>query len=209
MEQIAKQFTLIDLLGFFTPGAIMTLATNVYIGDLTEPFDKFFGENALMLAVYFLTLSYLFGTVLHQVGSLFDWIIWRSGKKRVQKVHEEYSQRQMVRDRYTACFGVEFPEDSVKAGQEIFRYVQHRERPPRIIIFNAFYTMSRTLVVALTGVILMMLFSKDKTDGLSAWLLPIAAMIPIFWSRWVRFERKCVEEAYMLFIAGKPQKPRD
>lgn len=45
MEQVAKQFSLIDFLGIALPGAMLVLTVNYYMWDLTIPCIKFFGTN--------------------------------------------------------------------------------------------------------------------------------------------------------------------
>ena len=192
MEPIVKQFTLIDFLGIFAPGAVMTLAVHFYVWDLTLPFQKFFGENAVMLAVYFIVLSYLCGSLLHQLGATVEnWLSRQFGERNL---HQEYLVRSEVQAAYEKHFHRIFPADitgQVKAGKDIYHYVQKRERPQRILIFSAFYTMGRSMAVTLLGVMLITGIANWK-ELQKVWLLLLcyAIAILLFILRWKRFEKK-------------------
>jgi len=205
MEQVLKRFTLIDFAGIFAPGAVMTLAMNFYGPDLTAPFDRFFGENAVMLALYFLTVSYLMGSALHQLGA------WLERWLRVDLEHEKYHAKPEIREAYRRCFHMEIPTDPVEAGTRILHYLQRDSRPERLILFNSFYTMSRTMVVTLVCLIPAALYyhrgfvlSWQTAIGLLAYI----AVISLFRGRWIRFEKKFVEEAYLLFSFQKLEQDR-
>lgn len=208
MDQILKRFTLIDFTGIFAPGAVMTLALNFCGLDLTAPFDSFFGENAVMLALYFLTLSYLMGSALHQLGACLE--LWL----KVDLEHETYHGKPEIAAAYDRCFHTVIPENTEEAWARILHYLQRDNRPERVILFNSFYTMSRTMVVTLICLIPLMIYHNH---GLSiswqaaVWLLAYIPMIALFRGRWVRFEKKFVEEVYLLFSFQKlePDGPVD
>lgn len=200
MEQLLKQFTLIDFTGIFAPGAVMTLALNFCVLDLTAPFKDFFGENAVMLALYFLTVSYLLGNALHQSGACLEFI-WK-----VDFDHVSYCKSPEIQAAYQRCFYTPMPADIKTAGNRIFHYLQRNSRPERIIIFNSFYTMSRTMVVTLACLIPITIYYRR--EALVSWPLAlqllayVLAMI-LFRCRWSRFEKKCLEEAYLQFSFQK------
>ena len=56
MDEFVKQFTLVDFLGFFAPGAILVLAINEYWFDITGPISKLFGGSIVILTAYFILL---------------------------------------------------------------------------------------------------------------------------------------------------------
>lgn len=208
MEQLLKRFTLIDLAGIFTPGAVMTLALNFYGPDLTAPFDRFFGENPVMLALYFLAVSYLMGSALHQLGASLSRV-WR-----VDLEHGKYCARPEVRSAYRRCFHTEIPENPKDAGERIFHYLQRDSRPERILLFTSFYTMSRTMVVTLICLILLTAYHECSAGTFSLRtvirLSVYALAIPLFRGRWSRFEKKRAEEAYALFgFQGLESEARD
>lgn len=65
-----RRYTVIDFLGYLIPGAIVTLVWNQrFNGMLKAPFTDFFGEQAVLLGLYFLVLSYLVGTVIHELST--------------------------------------------------------------------------------------------------------------------------------------------
>ena len=68
MEHFIKRFTIIDFLSMFIPGGILILALNYYVGDVAAPEKLLFGDNDLILAVYFVMISYITGMVLQEVS---------------------------------------------------------------------------------------------------------------------------------------------
>lgn len=196
MEEVLKRFTLIDFTGIFVPGAVMTLALNFYGLDLTAPFDSFFDENAVMLALYFLALSYLVGSALHQLGAFLERFC---GAKLG---HEDYHGRPEIQAAYRRCFCADIPASPQETWMRILRYLQRDGRPERVILFNSFYTMSRTTAVTLICILPMALYHHCGT--LCSWqaiaqLLAYIGVIGLFVCRWRRFEKKFVEEVYVLF----------
>ena len=204
MEQVAKQFTIIDFLGMLIPGALVVLAVNTCLLDLTFPAKDFFGDNVWVLSAYFIMLSYFFGHGLNQLGMLLEDKIWK-----VPNMHAKYCVREEIQDTYKKIFHVAtFPEneaEQLKAGQDIFHYVQKEKRPQRILIFSAFYAMSRTLVVSLIIILIISLPCVWAQLYEAGWkmLIVYVIFIAVFRLRWVYYEEKCVNEAYMIFLTEK------
>ena len=195
MEQFVKQFSLIDFLGITLPGAILVLAANYYIWDITAPCLRFFGANAAVLSAYFVVLSYLCGCALHQLGIWLEYIF-----PNEKNVFESLPQKKAVQESYERQFNATFPSDAaaqIQAGRQIFRYVQRKERPQRIVIFSAFYTMSRTLLVTFPLLFVITFFCGVRRSVL---LLYAAAWI-ICLTRWAAFDQCCIREAYTIFAA--------
>lgn len=73
-EKVLKDFTMVDLWGILTPGAIFTLLTDeiMHYGDLCSLFLQRDIEDVseLVLIVYLIIVSYIVGSILHEVA---DW----------------------------------------------------------------------------------------------------------------------------------------
>lgn len=210
MEHVVKSFTLIDFLGIFSPGAIFVLAFQFYTGALTLPFISFFGENDLMLAAYFVFLSYLAGTFLHQLGAGLEKICCK------KNMHIRHWENEKVAEAYCARINPKRPAtpmEQANAGKEIFHYIQRNHRPQRVMIFSAFYTMSRTLTVTFLLIIMMVYFFLENWLDAAILIGGCGLFTVLSVCRWRKFEQKCVDEAYLLFIteerAGKGEKPND
>lgn len=202
MKHVTKQFSLIDFLGIALPGAILALTVNYYVWDLAAPCNDFFGKNAAVLSVYFVALSYLCGSALHQMGIYLE--------KRLlpneENVFATHCQQQAIEAAYRRQFLTSFPGDNnngaqIQAGREIFHHVQSKGRPQRILIFSAFYAMSRTLLVTIPIVFAVIAASCTLTLE----LLPLCAVCIVAWIicflRWKDFDRCCITEAYTIFAA--------
>ncbi len=207
MEHFVKSFTIIDFLGIFCPGAVLVLAIQFWQNSLTEPFTRFFGENDLMLAVYFVFLSYLCGTVLHDLGSLLESALTKIPHISKKNMHSSHWNNERLCKRYQEVIGLNPPDMTdrkavLKAGKNVFHYIQKKERPQRILIFSAFFTMSRTFFVVL---ILIMVLYFLQIQSAAEINVPIVFLFLILLAlclhRWIAFEKKCVEEAYLLFLS--------
>ncbi len=200
MEHLANQFTLIDFFGIFAPGAVFVLACNYYILDMSAPCTKFFGGDIIMLAVYFIALAYLCGNLLHQVGAALE--------KRIANEVNVYRYLQrwqgLIDMAYKERFNTDFPTDELgqlEAGRDIFHYVQRNVRPQRIVLFNAFYSMGRTALVLLPVLAIITFFFESDKERLWYLLLAYTGAATVFYYQWRDFDRKCIQEAYMLLIS--------
>lgn len=196
MEQVIKQFSLIDFLGIALPGAALILTVNYYIWDLTTPCIKFFGLNTIVLAVYFVALSYLCGGILHQLGMGIERLL-----PDEKNVFDSHYQREAIKKVYEQRFDTPFPDDAIsqiKAGREIFHHVQRKNRSQRIVTFSAFYAMSRTLLATIPLLFVVVAISNSIT-------LPIFLIYAVAWIicllRWRYFDQCCISEAYTIFVA--------
>lgn len=200
MEHVAKQFTLIDFLGIFVSGAVFVLACNYYITDLTAPCIAFFGNGTVMLAAYFVALSYLCGNILHQMGAALE--------SRIAVEYNVYASmghwQTLIRKAYQEEFDEAFPdsqEGQIQAGKSVFHYVQRLVRPQRIVLFNAFYTMARTALVLMPVLILITFFCESNPTWKWRLIPAYGGAMAVFYYQWKVFDRKCIQEAYMLLIS--------
>lgn len=200
MEHVVKQFTLIDFLGIFASGAVFVLACNYYIMDLTVPCVAFFGNNAVILAAYFIALAYLCGNILHQAGAALE--------SRMASESNVYAtigrQQDRIKKAYKKKFEEEFPVDDagqIEAGKIVFHYVQRGVRPQRIILFNAFYTMARTALVLMPVLIIITFFCEASLLRCWGLILTYTGAMAVFYYQWKVFDRKCIQEAYMLLVS--------
>lgn len=106
---------------------------------------------------------------------------------------------------------IRLPDDSREAWRRILSYSQRDGRPERVILFNSFYTMSRTAAVTLTCIFPMVLVHLPDGLRLCRALLGsliYAGVILLFLCRWRRFEKRFVEEVYVLFSLQKLEPDR-
>lgn len=212
MERLIKPATLIDVLGILLPGAILVLAVNFYgLLDVAAPWKALFGSGDIPMLIYFAGASYLCGSVIHQLGAYLEKAL-AAGPMHKKNLHEKFWENEEVRSAYQKCFSKEPPtasadmtaeklrEEQIKAGKKIFHLIQQGERPQRIVLFSAFYAMSRAMVLTLICVAVMICCKEClelRTIGLE---LLCATGIVVFSLRWKQYEAMCVEEAYLLFV---------
>ena len=211
MEHVVKGFTVIDFLGYMGPGAVFLLALQFFTGWVTVPCQAFFGADGdAALAVYFIAASYFCGNYLHDIGAAMEPLFIR------KNMHKSHWCKQTVRSAYQKLFcsagqpgeaeidGIcSSPKEQVKAGKTIFHYVQRSCRPQRLLLFHAFFVMGRTMFLTLILVILMsvvdLLIHRANTFR-NVWIaLACGVCALLSYIRWMRFEQKSVDEAYLLF----------
>lgn len=214
MERLIRQTTLIDTLGILLPGSVLLLAVNYYgILNIALPWKALFEGGDIPMLIYFAGASYICGSVIHEVGAFVEKLAQRLLCK--VNLHAEYWKEKAVQDAYRACFKKEPPvegeagkdirSEQIKAGKEIFSYVQQGERDQRIVLFHAFYAMGRAL--ALTLICVTILVVRSASDWKNA-ICPIVAClvgIVVFSCRWWHYESKCLDEAYRLFTQCNKQ----
>lgn len=195
MEHISKSFTVVDFLGFLLPGAAAVLAYQYYYGGLTTPFESFFGPGSPLLSVYFVALSYLIGTLLHEASGILGRRLWN------ESLHEKHWKDAAVANVYRKVFQKEPPGENSKkaeAGREISQYVQMTSQSEKIRLFSAFSAMSRTLLLTLV-LILLLTFLQDWRTGLHL-LLPSLIAGLILLSNWKHYLEQRVEYIYTAFL---------
>lgn len=213
MDQLMKQVTIIDTLGIFFPGAILIVSINFYgIWNVVAPWKTLFGEGDIPMLVYFVGLSYLCGSVIHEVGVVAEQLLMKVPKLG-RNLHAPYWEDPKVCCAYRAVFKKDPPEQApglskkelqdrqLEAGREIFRAVRQRTQPQQMIIFDAIYTMSRALVLTLLCVAIMATAAQwHRWDSILPTVAVCMACMAIFFRRWVWYEARCIDEAYRIFL---------
>ena len=204
MEEAIKRFNLIDFLSIFAPGALVGLCANYYWIDILLPVRKLFGENTVMLGLCFFGLSFLLGSALHTLGSFLESLILVLFPALARAFHREYLNTESVQKAYKEIFNENIAD--LPSGKEfeicrnIYRYLQRKERPERIVLFTAYSSMSRTLVVALSTVLTLLLFFDSHNMSM---LILCGICIILFSIRWRHYEKLRIVETYTLFKAVK------
>lgn len=221
MSDVLKRFTLIDFLGIFTPGAMMLLCLQMRFGWVTEPCVRFFGESEIALFAYFIWGSYLLGTFLHHAGWVMEWVAWKCGIHYSPNMQDCFwippqgnhadrnsrTEAERVISAYQSKIDAVLPAtgaERIEAGRKILHYIQRNRRPERIVLFSAFYSMHRTLSFSLMAIMgLVVTYGGWGFAVKIQTLAVIAVLLAISVHRWWDFDWRCVEEAYMMFVADE------
>ena len=206
MEHFIKQFTIIDFLSMAVPGSCLILAWNYYVGGVTAPVIQFFGENTVILVVYFIMLSYLSGMLLQELSKHLEknWV------KDLDTLHAEWQSAPKIKEYYQNHFGRSIEEARVnggsqRVGREIFLCVSDPGLAgSKLNLFQAFYGMGRNSTVAaflifvIAGISVCHQSAISASDLLTPVLCPVLAGIMYVRSR--RFYRITQERAYRDFL---------
>ena len=201
------------------PGAILVLMINYYVLDIAGLLMAFFPNDTLMYGVCFLGTSYLFGSILHQLGAIIEANFLSESIFSVEdNVNKEAWRDPQLRTAYESVYktapnaaaadaddadaAAKALADMRAAGRQVFHYVQKEKRPERIIIFSAFYAMSRTLIVttALSMVIMICAYGNDRRI-VHITIIGLL-LIGVFILQWREYDKRCLNEAYEIMKTG-------
>lgn len=212
---IMKRFTVIDFLGMLVPGGLVLLAWNYYFGGVVDPVRRFFGEQPLAIAAYFVLAGYLLGMVLQEISApLKD--MW---EKPLSKIDREKQHESQVWACYQMCFGrtTEHPpeqEKEIKAvGDAIYHHVSVNEVPgSKRTLYHAFSTMGRSTCVAallIAGMaVLAWVWNRPESDNpfiMGAVCLFIAVIMYRRGRRFYLEVQKCAYREFVQMEKGKAE----
>ena len=166
LGHFVRRFTIIDFLGYLIPGAIITLALNQRFGHvIQEPLIAFFGHQIVLLSIYFLVLSYLFGTIIHEIsqllGFLADFILSKKLISREREGHTLYYYHKVFQQpEFYGPFRLKSNmferRQAGKRLRKIQRFLQPELEKTKFPLLRAFSTMGRT--GAVTAILLILLY---------------------------------------------------
>ena len=212
MEHFLKNFTVIDFLGIFTPGALVTLAYNSYFGGATAPFTKFFADQSVTLVFYFVFLAYLVGILLQEISKPLDKIPFVDAS-----FHKAWQANPKVREMYKKTFGLSNRSNSGGGTQQrtvdskenevwenIYRQTQPGIKENKIPLFHAFASMARSCSVAALIVMAMNWWacSKKLETADTGWVTTTFCLCAaaLMLHRCRRFNKIIIEYSYNAFI---------
>ncbi len=209
MEHFLKSFSVIDFLGIFTPGALVTLAYNAYFGGVAAPFTKFFDDQSLTLVIYFVFLAYLVGVLLQELSKPLEKIfapderrhaVWQRNP-RVQEMYKKIFQRSIAAPAQEAAAGGD-PENIV--WRNIYEYVQPDLQQVKIPLFHGFASMARSCCAAALLIMAMNFIAcgKGLVTAETCWITNFICMAAA-WIMFRRCRRFCglvIEYSYISFV---------
>lgn len=227
MDHFLKSFSVIDFLGIFAPGALVTLAYNYYLGGVTKPFTSFFANQSITLVIYFVFLSYLAGILLQELSKPLEKIIcyerkchrdWQENPGIMELYNKIFKQPAMTRRQSghssfqrqsSGCItDKKIKKEEKKREKEvwlkIYRYVQPEIKEIKIPLFHAFASMARSCSVA---ALLVMGINREAcrrnletaTDNRATSLICAGIAVLMLW-RCRRFHKLVIHYSYTSFL---------
>lgn len=206
MEHFVKKFTIIDFLSMFIPGGILILAWNYYVGGVLEPFYQFFGKQDIILAGYFIAISYLTGMVLQEISKPLE----NNWGYILDELNEKWQNDSKIKNNYmnhlaTSLEDVQQTDGKSVVGRKIYLYVADNPiAGSKLELFHAFYIMARISFVVFIGIcILSILCGSGSTSACTNKLIvPVVSAIAAYlmYHRSKRFYKLTYERAYRDFL---------
>ena len=204
MDEAIKYFTMVDYLGILIPGLTLLYAAQP-VRDVVTP--ELLTDHIVLAASGIIIAGYILGSALSQAASMLEDALWHVPFWQSAVVPADYFEDNVIQEAYCFVFAVDSVPDTREkqcaATGDIFRYIQREKRPDRIVIFTAFYTMSRALFITFCLILLLM---RAGQAALTLWAEPVCAVLAVlFLLRWIQFERKCITESRLLFRSYAPR----
>lgn len=196
MDAAISLFSLIDIIGILLPGGLLAVCVCYFWFDMMLPVNELFADNSFMLTTCFFGLSFIFGSALHTLGSLLESLLG--------KVFKGGETTAIERAAYQNLLGKNSPKNKREYMKDVFAYVQRDTRPPLIVMFTAYSTMSRNLTVALSMAAFIVWRSGIRNQTLYLVLIGIL----IFIVRWSHFDNLRIRAASAIFVADAAKKEK-
>lgn len=201
MEHMYHQFTVIDFLSMFVPGAAVVLVANWVGVPLVELWTSFIPEGTLGLTLYLIVLSYLVGHVLSQLTKPLEKL---SGFQDLQReIQSEYMD--MVLKKAERLRLTEYIPKDQRGKTLLWRRVQYcvlqNTDCQRLRLMQGFYGLCRSSVAALGVVWLCLCIHVGKAPKMWCTYTVVGVMgIVVLMVRGKKFRRKYLETMYENFL---------
>lgn len=147
MDKFFEDFTIIDFMAMFIPGAFYILLTEKKPFLFSEICINFFGEeNDIALAIYFIILSYMIGTLFIECSKYLENIFCKD------LVGDKYATSDKYLNSQAKSWFINLPNRPLFSDIKVavFGKGSYKKR----MIFSAFYEMCRTMLIAIPACII-------------------------------------------------------
>lgn len=203
MNKFLEQFTIIDFLGMFIPGAACLMFWINMIDDIRPYFEKVFGDNTIIFLFGFVFLSYFIGTIFHEMGSFL-----LKNKVNTSYLPSNPWLKKAVIDKIKAAdstmFADELEWDNENAWKHVYQFVLIKCTMEGLLaktkLFQGFFVLCRTTCIAIIVVCLIFIYRCVLEDGIT-WFLLVPVNICyvlecIFYRRYERFAKAFANNIY-------------
>lgn len=210
MNHFYQQFTIIDFLEMFLPGAVTMLILNWCGIPLTGFWYAFFPEGMIGISFYFVVMSYIVGHLLCQITKIIENIpafqnSWKSVERRYMAAVEKKALAagllEYLPDIETT---LQYQEQVLR---RVYYFVLANTDCRRLRLMNGFYGLCRTSIGA-TAISAISIAVKvhDKPIFCIASVLAGVGIIILLWHRAKKFGKIATETTYESFLIYHAQK---
>lgn len=217
MQKFLNEFTLIDFLSMWLPGAICLLTWNYYFDGVAEPITRLFGDQDFALVVYFVACSYLIGMLLQEISQPIKYLIDFNGKIKKLKATPNESIQNAYDKLSLSKYGklslsnqAQKNKKSNSLGQNemvrsIYLYTNYkRVAGSKQTLYHSFYSLARNSICADLFICLVhcLNLSVKAQIEYSQFIVPVLCLLllPIIINRCIRFRCLFLESIYCDFL---------
>lgn len=219
MQKFLNEFTLIDFLSMWLPGAVCLLTWNYYFDGVAEPITRLFGEQDFALVVYFVACSYLIGTLFQEISQpikkqidkteeVIDYINKIKKNKSIQNAYNKLSLSKY--GKLSLSNQVQENKASNGLGQDemvrsIYLYTNYKKvAGSKQTLYHSFYSLARNSICADLFICLvhcLNLIVKAQIEP-SQFIVPVLCLLLllIIINRCIRFRCSFLESIYCDFL---------
>ena len=204
MNHFYQQFTIIDFLEMFMPGAITILNLNWCGLPLTDFWYAFFPEGMLGISVYFIVMSYLAGHLLCQITKILEKIpSFQKPKKSVEKYYIDAVEKKA----HSLGLLEYLPELKTSSKyhalilRRVYYFVLTNTDCRRLRLMHGFYGLCRASIgaTAIAASCFVAKMQDNQTLCITA-VMSCIGIIILLWIRAKKFSRIAAETTYESFL---------
>lgn len=204
MEHFYRQFTIIDFLSMFIPGAATILLINITVLPLAAPWIAFFpSDSTIGLSIYFIVLSYLAGHIICQITKpleklrCFDYIL-----TQLRETYTPYVERKVEALSLTAYLPA-FTNGQVPKlfWRRIYYFTLTNSECSRLRLMHGFYGLFRSLTgTSILAILCLLWYGHIQRNCLIIPVLCCLAASLLFLYRALKFYKIYWETTFETFL---------
>lgn len=213
MDHFYRQFTIIDFLSMFIPGAATILLINITVLPLAAPWSAFFpSDSTIGLSVYFIVLSYLAGHIICQITKpleklrCFDHML-----TQLRETYIPYAERKVAALSLTAYLPARNNGQVPKLfWRRIYYYTLTNSECSRLRLMHGFYGLFRGLTgTSMLAIPCLLWYGHSQNIFLIIPILCCLATSLLFLCRTLKFYKIFLETMFesFLLIAESTERP--
>lgn len=175
MDHFYRQFTVIDFLSMFIPGAAAVLAVSMTMLPVTAPWYAFFGSDSVIgLSIYFVVISYLVGHMLCQLTKPLERLsFFNKPLTQLRSEYETYVQQKAEKLGLNTYLPQHSGTQTTKMlWRRVYYFTLTHAECSRLRLMHGFYGLFRSL----TGTVIVIIFCCFAQIWILRWYLLLAVV---------------------------------
>ena len=204
LEHFYRQFTIIDFLSMFIPGAATILLINITVLPLVSPWSAFFPSGSTIgLSISFIVLSYLAGHIICQITKPLEKLsCFVCTLSQMRSAYTPYAQQKAAALGLTSYLPA-LGDDQVQElfWRRIYYFTLNRSECSRLRLMHGFYGLFRSLTgTSILAILCLLWYGHTQLHCLIIPVLCCLAASLLFLYRALKFYKVYLETMFETFL---------